>query len=150
MSAQTFRAEQRIDRPLPVVFDFFSRAANLEAITPPWLQFSILGIEPTEVAVGTVIPYRLRLHGIPLIWVSQIEEFEPERVFVDRQLIGPYKQWLHRHEFEADGEGTVIRDIVRYELPLGRLGALAEQLFVRRDVRRIFDHRRATIERLLV
>lgn len=150
MSPQTFRAEQRIDRPLPVVFDFFSRPANLEAITPPWLRFSILGMEPTEVTVGTVIPYRLRLHGIPLIWVSQIEEFEPERVFVDRQLIGPYKQWLHRHEFEADGEGTVIRDIVRYELPFGRLGALAEQLFVRRDVRRIFDHRRATIERLLV
>ncbi len=149
MSPQTFHAEQRIARPLPVVFDFFSRASNLEAITPPWLSFSILGTEPDEVRVGTVIPYRLRLHGIPLIWVSQIEEFEPERVFVDRQLIGPYKQWLHRHEFEADGDGTLIRDIVRYELPLGRLGALAEQLFVRRDVRRIFEHRRATIERLL-
>ena len=149
MSLQIFRAEQRIGRPLPEVFEFFSRAANLERITPPWLSFSILGAEPAEVASGTVIPYRLRLHGLPLIWVSQIEQFERGRVFVDRQLIGPYRQWIHRHEFEAAGEHTVIRDEVRYELLLGRIGALAG-LFVRRDVERIFAYRQQTIERLLL
>lgn len=149
MSLQVFRAEQRIARPLPEVFDFFSRAANLELITPPWLSFSIVGREPAEVTPGTVIPYRLRLHGIPLIWVSQIEQFEPMRMFVDRQLIGPYRQWLHRHEFEADGEHTLIRDEVQYELPLGRLGARAGLPFVRRDVARIFAYRRDTIERAL-
>lgn len=149
MSLQIFRAEQRIGRPLPEVFEFFSRAANLERITPPWLSFSIVGTEPAEVASGTVVPYRLRLHGLPLIWVSQIEQFERGRMFVDRQLIGPYRQWIHRHEFEADGEHTVIRDEVRYELPLGRVGTLAG-LFVRRDVERIFAYRQQTIERLLL
>ena len=149
MSLQIFRAEQRIGRPLPEVFEFFSRAGNLERITPPWLSFSILGAEPAEVTSGTVIPYRLRLHGLPLVWVSQIEQFERGRVFVDRQLIGPYRQWIHRHEFEADGEHTVIRDEVGYELPLGRIGALAG-LFVRRDVERIFAYRQQTIERLLL
>jgi ligand-binding SRPBCC domain-containing protein len=149
VSLQVFRADQRIGRPLPEVFEFFSRAANLERITPPWLSFSMLGTEPAEVASGTVIPYRLRLHGLPLIWVSQIEQFERGRVFVDRQLIGPYRQWIHRHEFEADGEHTVIRDEVRYELPLGRIGALAG-LFVRRDVERIFAYRQQTIERILL
>jgi uncharacterized protein len=149
VSLQVFRADQRIGRPRPEVFEFFSRAANLERITPPWLSFSMLGTEPAEVASGTVIPYRLRLHGLPLIWVSQIEQFERGRVFVDRQLIGPYRQWIHRHEFEADGEHTVIRDEVRYELPLGRIGALAG-LFVRRDVERIFAYRQQTIERILL
>jgi|SRR5579863_6007820 len=150
MSVQVFRVEQRIARPLPEVFDFFSRATNLERITPPWLRFSILGSQPDEVRTGTVIPYRLRLHGLPLIWVSQIEEFERGRLFVDRQLIGPYKLWQHRHEFEADGEQTVIRDEVRYELPLGRLGSIAHRLFVRSDVERIFAYRRATLERVLL
>jgi ligand-binding SRPBCC domain-containing protein len=149
VSLQVFRAEQRIALPLPEVFEFFSRAANLQRITPPWLSFSILGAEPAEVVTGTVIPYRLRLHGVPLIWVSQIEQFEHDRMFVDRQLIGPYRQWIHRHEFEADGETTVIRDEVHYELPLGRLGALVGRLFVRRDVERIFGYRRETIEQLL-
>jgi hypothetical protein len=149
VSLQVFRAEQRLARPLPEVFEFFSRAANLERITPPWLSFSILGEEPTEVVTGTVIPYRLRLHGVPLTWVSQIEQFEQGRMFVDRQLVGPYKQWIHRHEFEADGEQTLIRDEVHYELPLGRIGALVSQLFVRRDIERIFSYRQSTIERLL-
>jgi ligand-binding SRPBCC domain-containing protein len=150
VSLQIFRAEQRIARPLPEVFEFFSRAANLERITPPWLSFSILGAEPAEVTSGTVIPYRLRLHGVPLIWVSQIEQFERERLFVDRQLIGPYKQWVHRHQFEADGDQTVISDEVHYELPLGMIGSLVSRLFVRRDVERIFSYRRQTIERLMV
>jgi ligand-binding SRPBCC domain-containing protein len=149
MGVRIFRAEQRVARPLSDTFEFFSRAANLEQITPAWLRFSILGREPAAVASGTVIPYRLRLHGIPLIWVSQIEEFERDRLFVDRQLIGPYKLWHHRHEFEADGDGTVIRDEIRYELPLGAAGAVAERLFVRRDVNRIFTHRREAIERLM-
>lgn len=150
MSLQVFRAEQRIALPLPEVFEFFSRAANLERITPPWLSFSILGSEPAEVATGTVIPYRLRLHGVPLIWVSQIERFEPQREFIDRQLIGPYRQWVHRHQFEADGDHTMIRDEVHYELPLGRLGALFGGAFVRRDVERIFAYRRQQIESLLL
>jgi ligand-binding SRPBCC domain-containing protein len=149
MSVNVFKAEQRIARPLPEVFEFFSRAANLERITPSWLRFSILGAQPVEVSAGTVIPYRLRLHGLPLIWVSQIEEFEHDRLFADRQLIGPYKLWHHRHEFEGDDRQTVIRDEVQYELPLGRLGSLADRLLVRGDVERIFAYRRETIERLL-
>ena len=150
MAEHVFRAEQRLPLPLADVFAFFARASNLERITPPWLSFSILGSEPQEVGAGTVIPYRLRLHGIPLLWVSQIEQFEAGRVFVDRQLVGPYRRWIHRHEFEADGEHTVVRDEVRYELPLSVLGEIARKLFVDRDVERIFDHRRATIEQLLL
>lgn len=150
MSLQVFRTEQRITRPLSEIFEFFSLAANLERITPPWLSFTILGDPPAQVVPGTVIPYRLRLHGLPLVWVSQIEQFEPERMFVDNQLIGPYKLWRHRHEFEADGDHTVIRDEVQYELPFGALGSLAHRLVVRRDLKRIFAYRRATIERLLL
>lgn len=148
MIVHRLERRQHLRVPLDRVFAFFAEAHNLERITPPWLRFSILGAEPSEVRTGTVIPYRLRLHGIPLVWVSQIEQFESGRLFVDRQLIGPYRQWIHRHEFEADGDHTVVRDEVRYELPLGRLGAAAMPL-VRRDVRRIFGYRQRTIERLL-
>jgi ligand-binding SRPBCC domain-containing protein len=149
MRGHVFRAEQRIARPLPDVFDFFSRAGNLERITPPWLRFTIAGDEPAEVTVGTVIEYRLRLRGLPLGWVSRIDTFEPERLFVDRQLKGPYKLWVHRHEFEADGAGTIIRDEVNYQLPLGILGALAHLVSVRRDLERIFAYRQQATERLM-
>jgi ligand-binding SRPBCC domain-containing protein len=149
MGAHVFRAEQRIARPLPEVFAFFSRAGNLERITPPWLSFTIEGSEPAEVVTGTVIKYRLRLRGVPLRWASRIDTFEPDRVFVDRQLKGPYKLWVHRHEFRADGETTVIRDEVHYQLPLGILGEIAHLITVRRDLEKIFAYRQQAVERLL-
>ena len=99
--------------------------------------------------VGTVIEYRLRLHAIPLRWTSRIDEWDERRVFVDRQVRGPYRLWRHRHEFEARPEGTVVRDRVDYSLPFGPAGELAHALFVRRDLDRIFDFRRAAIARLL-
>ncbi len=140
--------EQRIARPLPEVFEFFARAGNLELITPPWLRFQILE-EPDPVRAGARISYRLRLHGVPLRWVSVIEEFEPERSFVDRQIRGPYRLWHHRHEFVEDGAGTIMRDRVRYALPFGAAGALAHRLFVRRDLDQIFAFRRQAVAQLL-
>ena len=68
--------------------------------------------------------------------------------FVDAQLSGPYALWHHTHEFAADGhDGTVMRDVVRYALPLWPLGELAHALVVRRDLERIFDYRRAEVAR---
>ncbi len=139
--------EQRVEAALDDVFEFFSVARNLERITPPWLRFEVITPEPIAMRTGTLIDYRLRLHGIPLRWRSRIEEWEPGRVFVDRQVRGPYRLWHHRHEFEPDGAATVVRDIVHYALPLGRVGALAAP-FVRRDLERIFDHRRERVREL--
>ena len=140
--------QQRVEAPLGEVFEFFSRAHNLERITPPWLRFELLTREPVEMRIGALIDYRLHVHGLPLRWRSRIECWEPERAFVDRQTRGPYRVWHHRHEFEASGGGTVVRDVVHYALPLGLLGGAAHPL-VRRDLKQIFDYRRAAVERLL-
>jgi hypothetical protein len=137
--------QQRLRQPLERVFDFFAAARNLERITPSWLSFEVLTPEPVEMGVGTVIDYRLRIHGLPLRWTSRIEEWEPGRSFVDRQIRGPYGLWRHRHTFAAAGEGTVVSDSVDYGLPLGPLGELAHPLFVRRDLERIFAFRQQAV-----
>jgi ligand-binding SRPBCC domain-containing protein len=140
---------QRLGAALGDVFAFFAEARNLERITPPWLGFELLGDAPAEMGVGTLIDYRLRLHGIPVRWTSRIDEWAPGRGFVDRQVRGPYRLWRHRHSFAAEDGGTVVSDEVDYALPLGRLGDLAHPLFVRRDLERIFAHRqRAVVEAL--
>jgi ligand-binding SRPBCC domain-containing protein len=140
--------EQVVARPIADVFAFFAEARNLERITPPWLRFRVL-TPRQRMGVGTVIEYRLRLHAIPLRWTSRIDEWEEQRAFVDRQVRGPYRLWRHRHEFEPGPEGTVVRDRIDYSLPLGAAGELAHALFVRRDLERIFDFRRAAIEHVL-
>jgi ligand-binding SRPBCC domain-containing protein len=141
--------EQLVARPLTEVFRFFSQARNLEQITPPWLRFKLLSPEPIEMGVGTLIEYRLHVHGLPLRWVSRIDEWEQGSGFVDRQLRGPYRLWHHRHEFAAAGDGTVVRDHVSYALPLGMLGEVAHRALVRRDLTRIFGFRQAAVTRLL-
>ncbi|MFL5863603.1 MAG: SRPBCC family protein [Solirubrobacteraceae bacterium] len=149
MVVHRLERRQRLDTPLDIVFEFFARAQNLERITPPWLQFELLDPEPAQMGEGTLINYRLRLHGLPLRWTSRIDEWNPGHSFVDRQVRGPYRLWRHRHTFVADGAATIVGDEVDYALPLGRVGDLAHPLLVRRDLGRIFDYRRVAVSRLL-
>lgn len=135
---------QRVEVPPHRAFDFYADAANLEPLTPPWLHFQLLTPTPFELAAGSLLDYRLRLHGVPIRWQTLIETWEPPHYFLDTQARGPYALWHHEHVFEPAGEGaTVIHDRVRYALPLGPLGALAHRFFVRRDLERIFEFRRA-------
>lgn len=149
MRLHRLEREQVVKRPLEEVFEFFARAENLERITPPWLSFSMLAPGSVEMGAGTLIQYRLRLHGMPLRWTSRIELWEEKRRFLDEQVRGPYRSWRHLHEFFPVGRSTCVRDRVEYALPLGWPGDLLGLRLVRGDLSRIFDYRRASVARLL-
>jgi len=136
---------QLVPRPRSEVFAFFADARNLERITPAFLRFRVTTPDPIAMGTGAVIDYQLRLYGAPLRWRSRIEAFEPERSFTDVQIVGPYRDWTHRHDFVDAPGGTEVRDTVEYEMPLGPLGALARRVFVANSLRRIFDFRREAI-----
>jgi ligand-binding SRPBCC domain-containing protein len=145
MSAHVLERVQHIPRPRSQVFAFFADAANLERLTPGFLNFRILTPLPIEMKAGALIDYQLGLYGVPLSWRTRIETFDPESSFSDVQLRGPYRLWHHLHEFADEEGGTEMRDTVHYELPLGPLGAIARALFVRRSLEQIFDHRRRVV-----
>lgn len=140
-----FTAEQFIPRPRNEVFDFFSRETNLETLTPPWLNFKVLGKSTPEIQAGTLIDYRLKLYGIPFRWQTLIEVWEPGVRFVDMQLRGPYKKWHHTHSFQDVQGGTLMSDRVIYQLHFGPVGDLAAGWKVRRDVTGIFEFRKQKI-----
>lgn len=143
MPISIFEAGLWLPRPRSEVFPFFAAARNLQTLTPPWLRFEILTPEPIVMHPGALIDYRIRFHGFPLRWRTEITEWEPPLRFVDVQRRGPYTLWHHTHVFEERDGGTLCRDVVRYR-PRG--GWLIDRLLVRRDVERIFAFRR---ERLL-
>jgi len=147
----TFRFHRELTLPLPrsAVFGFFSRAENLERITPPWLGFQILTPGPIELKQGARIAYALRLHGLPLRWLTEIAEWNPPQSFVDVQLRGPYRVWRHTHSFEEVPGGTRMTDDVEWALPFGWLGALARPL-VERDIRKIFGYRTQAVQSALI
>jgi len=134
----------RLAAPLAEVFAFFADARNLQALTPPFLRFEVLTLAPIEMRAGALIDYRLRVHGLPLRWRSEITVWDPPSRFVDEQRRGPYRAWRHEHRFTAEGDGTRVDDEVSYEV-LG--GGLVDRLFVRRDLDRIFAFRREALLR---
>jgi ligand-binding SRPBCC domain-containing protein len=142
-------AEQLVRRSRREVFAFFAQPENLDTITPDDLRFEIVTPRPIAMRAGALIEYRLRLAGVSFRWLTRIEAFEPEERFVDVQLRGPYRSWRHTHAFVEVPEGTLVRDRVEYDLPLGPLGALAHALFVRRRLEQIFAFRRRRIAELL-
>jgi ligand-binding SRPBCC domain-containing protein len=130
------------------VFDFFADAYNLEMITPPELCFHILTPHPIEITEGTVIDYRLRLYGVPIPWRARITNWSPPNRFVDEQIRGPFRLWIHTHRF-YDGKGsTTVVDEVCYQLPLRPMGEIAYPP-VAALLRRIFRFRKQAIGRIL-
>ena len=142
-----YQTEMWVDAPIDKVFEFFSNPANLEQITPPWLKFKMVQPQYLSIGSGTIIDYRLRLHGIPITWQSEITEWNPPYHFTDVQRKGPYRHWVHTHEFNEAGTGTFIRDSVDYKVPGGYL---VDRLFVRKDIERIFTYRKSKLRELMV
>lgn len=149
MADYVLQRELTVPRPLGEVFDLFSKAENLETLTPPWLRFRIVTAQPVEMRQGATIAYQLRVRGIPLGWLSEIELWRPPYEFVDVQVKGPYKHWRHIHRFRQSEGGTHIEDIVNYALPFGPLGRLVHWVQVADDLSKIFDYRQHLVRALL-
>lgn len=136
MKTFNIQKEILIQKSLKDVFDFFSNAANLQKLTPSWLHFEILTPLPIQIQKGTLIDYRIRIHRLPVKWQTKITKWEPPFRFIDEQIKGPYRLWIHEHRFEETPEGVKVTDIVEYAPPFGWL---ANELFVKHDLKRIFD-----------
>lgn len=138
MRVREFQSEIWLPLPPDQLFPFFADAGNLDAITPPWLHFHIVTSRPVEMRPGALIDYKLRVRWFPLRWQTLIKEWQPPHRFVDEQLHGPYRQWIHTHTFEPRDGGTLARDHVSYAVPFD---FIAHPLFVRRDIEKIFQFR---------
>jgi ligand-binding SRPBCC domain-containing protein len=143
MKVREFKTELWLPLPPEEVFPFFADAANLDAITPPWLHFKIVTPQPVKMKAGALIDYRLRVHGWPLRWRTRITAWEPPGWFADEQVRGPYRRWIHSHTFELRDGGTLARDHVLYAAPFDWL---VHGRFVRPDIERIFEYRAKVLQ----
>jgi len=142
-----FTVSQWVSTPLEKTFEFFSDARNLEQITPPFLSFRIITPTPIEMRPGALIDYQLKLRGFPIQWRTEITEWELLKGFTDVQLKGPYRKWVHRHDFHEEKGGTRVEDTIHYRVPGGYL---IDQMIVRPDLDKVFGFRQRKISQLLV
>lgn len=141
----TLRCDTIVPAGVDAAFAFFGNAANLERLTPPWVNFRIRSAMPIHMREGTLIDYHISIYGVPLPWRTRIDVWEPGIRFVDRQVAGPYRWWRHEHRFEPVNGGTRVIDEVEF---LPRAPWLSAWI-VGRDVRRIFEFRQGELTRLL-
>ena len=142
MRLHEFQCELLLPLRPEQMFSFFADARNLDVITPSWLHFRTVTPGPIEMRAGTIIDYRLRVRGFPLHWRTLIKEWQPPHRFVDEQVRGPYREWIHTHTFEPHQGGTLARDVVQYAVPLD---SIVHPLLVRPDIERIFAFRQAAL-----
>jgi len=144
---RTLQRTQFIPAPRKEVWDFFATPHNLNALTPPALQFNIQG-NPGPMHAGQLIAYRIRLApGVRVSWLTEIRQVEAPHRFVDEQRAGPYRFWSHEHTFTAVDGGTHMADRVTYIMPFEPLGSLVHKLWVGRQLRTIFDFRATAVAR---
>ena len=134
--------ELTIQTDLGTAWDFISSPKNLDLITPDDMVFEIVSDLPEKMQEGLLVEYRV---GIPFLgkqtWLSELKHIRKRHSFVDEQLVGPYKLWLHYHEISKVVDGVRFVDHVNYIMPFGPLGAIARAIYVKRQLKRIFDYR---------
>lgn len=130
-------------------WEFFSTAANLPNITPPWLNFTIRTPGDIQIQMDTLLDYTIRWMKVPVKWRTRIIDWSPPRQFIDLQIRGPYTLWHHQHTFTPMDEGVECSDRVIYKLPGGVVGRGVHRAFVKRQLLTIFRYRREVIAKHL-
>lgn len=143
----TIETQQELPVNLQDAWDFFSNPNNLKVLTPSEVKMAFKGSPVDKIYEGQVIRYKISpLFGINVNWATQIDVVKEGLYFVDTQISGPFKVWHHQHHFESTGKGTIIKDLVHYQMPLGILGKVAHPILVKPKLKEIFDFRKRKIE----
>ena len=147
MSYTKIKRQQLIKTDVDTLWNFISSPKNLEKITPKWMKFEITSKVADKITSGMIITYRVTpLLNFPLNWVSEITSVKEKVAFIDQQNKGPYKEWIHEHKLELTPEGIVMHDIVKYIPPFGIIGRIANHIFIKKRVEKIFDYRKQFLD----
>jgi len=142
--------EQTISTEIEKAWEFIRTPRNLNRITPDDMNFEIVSDLPEEMYNGLLIEYKI---GIPIIgkqtWLSELKHIRDRHSFVDEQRFGPYRFWYHYHEIKEVDGGVCFIDRVNYIMPFGPFGAIAREIYVKKQLNKIFDYRREAMERHL-
>tara|TARA_R110000868_G_scaffold184802_1_gene426465 strand:+ start:935 stop:1426 length:492 start_codon:yes stop_codon:yes gene_type:complete len=145
----TLQAEQKLPISIEEAWEFFSSPKNLVKITPEHMGFKITSGEPSKMYQGQIITYQIGLlPGVKSGWVTEITHVNEPHLFVDEQRYGPYSMWHHEHSFEPTEGGVLVKDKVSYKIPFWFLGIIVEKLFIRNQLKNIFQHRNEVLNQL--
>jgi len=141
-----FEYSSIIPGPRKEVYNYVSDIDSLPEIMSS--DYKIEATSPAgKIQKGGEYEIKITRMGISVAWGIVIEDFNEGEFMRDRQSHGPFSLWVHTQKFEDHGQGTLLTDLIEYDVPFGILGKLADDLFVRHDLKHIFKRRHDNIGR---
>lgn len=136
-----------IERPVEVVFAFHADLANYSRIAPdePFEELVAGGVTALDQDVRAA--FRVRQGALWRNMVRKVTLWTPPDSFTEEQVEGPYARWVHQHRFTPFQNGTLMADILEYEV--GPLGALTERMGLGKRIDEHFRHRQSAAKGLL-
>lgn len=132
--------------PIERCFDL-SRSVDLHiASASSTRERVVAGVRSGIVSQGDTITWRARHLGWTFDFTSEITTVDRPHLFVDRMVKGPFRSFEHEHWFEARGEETHMRDVLRFASPLWLLGRIMEMSVLERHLRSFLLQRNAVLK----
>jgi ligand-binding SRPBCC domain-containing protein len=140
--------ETFIHAPIETCFDL-SRSIDVHMqSTAQTKERAIAGVTSGLIDINQTVTWEAIHFGIKMRLTSKITEFEFPTYFVDEMVKGPFKRIRHEHHFIEDKNGTNVLDSFDYTSPLGILGKVADQLFLREYMEKFLSIRNQHIKEL--
>ncbi len=145
-----FTRRSHIPVQVPKLFAWHARDGAIQRLTPPWAPMTLKRRQGRGIDKGVRVEFDMRVLGVPMTWEAEHIDFCQDRMFKDRQIRGPFGRWVHTHQFAPEGaHGSIMTDLVAYQLPMGYLSALFYPL-AQKELARMFDYRHRILARDLV
>ncbi|NJL24621.1 MAG: hypothetical protein HC902_05255 [Calothrix sp. SM1_5_4] len=123
------------------VFDYLVNPANLPFLLQPAIDVQVVTPE-IELKRGVEVHFNMTRFGLTQSIRFRIEDVLRGSRLTYRQSEGVFAAWTHTMKFEDHGAGgALVTDIVDYQVPMGLFGFLADDLFVKTDMRRLLTDR---------
>jgi ligand-binding SRPBCC domain-containing protein len=140
--------EMFVRAPIERCFDL-CRSVDLHAAsTTGTSERAVAGVTSGLMGEGDTVTWRARHFGITQDLTSRVIDVRRPTHFHSVLVRGAFKRFAHDHDFEEVEGGTIMRDRFDYDAPFGPLGALAEQLFLTRYMRRFLEERARVVKRV--
>ncbi|BDZ40394.1 SRPBCC family protein [Microbacterium suwonense] len=142
----SFTLERIVAAPPKAVFDLSLDVGLHLASQSSRGERAVAGTTSGMLGEGDEVTWSARHFGIRFRLSSIVFDVDRPHRFRDRQTRGPFRSFLHTHEFlAADDGGTLMRDTIEFRSPLGPLGRLVDAVVMRRHLIGVITERNDAI-----
>ncbi|MCB9026306.1 MAG: hypothetical protein H6625_08320 [Bdellovibrionaceae bacterium] len=136
-----FKCSRRIMAPKSQVFEYMLSPQSWPDLLRQHIQVE-MQVVPQELRSGNIYKMTMSRFGLAQPVELKILNYIKNTSVTYKQTHGLFSKWIHTQNFEdVEGSETLVTDIVEYQLPLGLIGHLLDDLLVRQDMKNILEDR---------